>query len=271
MTTERELRPLAVVTGASTGIGYELAKVFAENGFDLVIVSESERIEEAAADLPGEARVDALQADLSTHDGVERLMARIRESGRPIDAVAINAGIGVAGDFARETQLEDELRLINLNVTGAVHLAKRVARDMVQRGSGRILFTSSIAATMPAPLEAVYGASKAFLLSFSEALRNELKDAGITVTALMPGPTETNFFHRAGMEDTRVGQQEKADPAQVARQGFEALMAGDDKVVAGSFKNKVQAAAARLLPDQLKAQQHRKLAERQDEDSRPDE
>jgi short-subunit dehydrogenase len=117
----------------------------------------------------------------------------------------------------------------------------------------------------------VYGASKAFLLSFSEALRNELKDAGITVTALMPGPTETNFFHRAGMEDTRVGQQEKADPAQVARQGFEALMAGDDKVVAGSFKNKVQAAAARLLPDQLKAQQHRRLAERPDEDSRPDE
>jgi uncharacterized protein len=261
-------RPLAVVTGASTGIGYELAKVFAENGYDLIIASETDRIQEAARTLSGgAAQVEAVEADLSTYDGVERLVARIRESGRPVDAIAVNAGIGVSGDFARETQLEDELRLVNLNVTGSVHLTKRVVRDMIQRNAGRILLTSSIAATMPAPLEAVYGASKSFLLSFAEALRNELKDAGITVTALMPGPTETNFFHRAGMDDTRVGQREKDDPARVARQGFDALMAGDDKVVAGSFKNKVEAVVARVLPDSMKARQHRKLAERQDGDS----
>jgi uncharacterized protein len=263
--TKSGARPLAMVTGASTGIGLELARVFAENGFDLIIASESERIAEAAQALSNGVQVEAVQVDLSTYDGVERLMAKVRALGRPLDAVAINAGIGVGGDFARQTELEDELRLLNLNVTGSVHLAKRVARDMVQRKAGRILFTSSIAATMPGPLEAVYAASKAFLLSFSEALRNELQDAGVTVTALMPGPTETNFFQRAGMDDTRVGQKEKDDPAQVARQGFDALMAGDAKVVAGSFKNKVEAAVARVLPDSVKAKQHRKLAERSDD------
>ncbi len=260
MTTESNARPLAVVTGASSGIGYELAKVFAEHGYDLIIVSDSERIREAARSLGGGTNVVPFEADLSTPGGVESLVGLIRDSGRPVDSVVINAGIGVGGDFARETSLEDELRLLNLNVNGSVHLAKRMAQDMVKRNAGRILFTSSIAATMPAPLEAVYGASKAFLLSFSEALRDELKDAGVTVTALMPGPTETNFFHRAEMDETKVGREEKDDPAKVARQGFDALMSGDDKVVAGSFKNRVQAAVARVLPDSVKAKQHRKLA-----------
>jgi short-subunit dehydrogenase len=267
MTTANSARPLAVVTGASSGIGYELAKVFAEHGYDLIIVSDSERIQEAARTLGGSAEVVPFQADLSTPGGVESLVALIRDSGRPVDSVVINAGIGVWGDFARETSLDDELRLVNLNVTGSVHLAKRMTWDMVRAGAGRILFTSSIAATMPAPLESVYGASKAFLLSFAEALRNELKDAGITVTALMPGPTETNFFHRAGMDDTKVGQKEKDDAARVARQGFDALMSGDDKVVAGSLKNKVEAVVARVLPDSVKAKQHRKLVEREEDDS----
>ncbi|WP_317987825.1 SDR family NAD(P)-dependent oxidoreductase [Hyalangium gracile] len=169
--------------------------------------------------------------------------------------------VGVGGDFARETKLEDEFNLINLNVTSSVHLAKRVARDMVKRGSGRILFTSSIAAVLPAPFEAVYGASKAFLLSFSEALRNELADAGITVTALMPGPTETNFFHRAGMDDTKVGQDKKDDPAEVAREGFEALMAGKDKVVAGSIKNKLMTAASKFTSDEARAAMQRRMSE----------
>jgi uncharacterized protein len=265
MTTTSSGRPLAVVTGASSGIGYELAKVFAEHGFDLMIAADSDRILEAARTIGGDTDVVPVQADLSTPEGVESLVARIRDSGRPLHSIAINAGIGVGGDFARETSLEDELRLLNLNVTGSVHLAKRVVRDMLRCNDGRILFTSSIAATMPAPLEAVYGASKAFLLSFSEALRNELKDAGITVTALMPGPTETNFFHRAGMDDTQVGQKEKDDAAKVARQGFDAMMSGDDKVVAGSFKNKVEAVVARVLPDSVKAKQHRNLAERKDD------
>jgi uncharacterized protein len=179
-----------------------------------------------------------------------------------VDAIAINAGVGVGGDFARATSLQAELDLINLNVTSSVHLAKRVVKDMVDRGQGRILFTSSIAATMPAPFEAVYGASKAFLLSFSEALGNELKGTGVTVTALMPGATETNFFHRAAMDDTKVGASQKDDPAEVARGGFEALMAGEDKVIAGSFKNKLQGGlGSRILPETVKAELHRKQAE----------
>jgi len=182
-------------------------------------------------------------------------------SRKPDDIPAFNAGVGVGGDFARGTDLRDELTLIALNVVSPVHLAKRALPDMVGRGRGRVLFTSSIAATMPAPFEAVYGASKAFLLSFAEALRNELKDTGVTVTALMPGPTDTNFFHRAGMDDTKAGAGKKDDPAEVARQGFEALMAGKDHVVAGSLKTKLMGAANEALPETAKAEAHRHLAE----------
>jgi short-subunit dehydrogenase len=149
-------------------------------------------------------------------------------------------------------------------VTSAVHLTKRVAKDMVARKQGRILFTSSIAAAAPGPFEAVYAASKAFLFSFSEALRNELQDTGVTVTAFMPGATETNFFQRAGMDDTKVGQSEKDDPAEVAREGVEALLAGKDRVVAGSFKNKLFAAAGRMMPETA-AGMHRRQAEHTDE------
>ncbi|MBV9081139.1 MAG: SDR family oxidoreductase [Acidobacteriaceae bacterium] len=255
-------KPLAVVTGASSGIGYELAKQFAQNGFDLIVNSGTEAINTAAQDLQRTgANVQAVEADLAAYDGVEQLYSAIQQNGRPVEAVAINAGVGVSGDFARDTSLEDELNLINLNITSAVHLAKRVLRDMVERGRGRILFTSSIAGTMPAPFEAVYGGSKAFLYSFSEALRNELKDTGVTVTALLPGATETDFFHRAGMDDTKVGVSEKDDPAEVAREGFEALMAGKDRVIAGSFKNKAQVAAAAALPQTTVAGMHRKQTE----------
>ncbi len=254
-------RQVAVVTGASDGIGYELARKFAENGFDLVVCAEDPGIAEAgqAFEQLG-ARVARVQADLATAEGVEKLWAQVKALGRPVDAVAINAGIGVNGAFA-ETDLAAELRLLNLNVVGAVHLAKRVVQEMAPRRSGRILFTSSIAGLMPAPFEAIYGASKAFLLSFSEALRNELKDAGVTVTALLPGPTDTDFFRRADMEDTKVGAGKKDDPADVAADAYEALMAGKEKVVAGSFKNKAQAAAARVLPDSAVAELHRKQGE----------
>jgi len=252
-----------VVTGASSGIGYELAKQFAQHGFDLLVAAEDERIESAAKEIAVDGvSAQAVQVDLAKYEGVENLYRAIQSVGRPVDAIAINAGVGVNGDFARETDLEAELNLINLNVTSAVHLAKRVAHDMAARRQGRILFTSSIAGTMPAPFMAVYGASKAFLLSFSEALRNELEDSGVTVTALMPGATETNFFRRAEMEDTKVGAGEKDSPAEVARDGFEALMAGDDKVIAGSFKNKVEGGIApRILPETAKAQLHRKQTE----------
>jgi short-subunit dehydrogenase len=253
---------LAVVTGASSGIGYELAKQFAENGFDLLVAAEDGGINERARDFEGlGARVESVQSDLSTYEGVEKLYERIKAAGRPVEAIAINAGVGVGGDFTQQTDLKDELNLINLNVTSTVHLAKRVLPDMLARGKGRVLFTSSIAAQTPAPFEAVYAASKAFVYNFAESIRNELKDTGVTVTALLPGPTETNFFHRAGMDDTKVGASEKADPAQVAREGFEALMAGEDQVVAGMFKTKVQSVMAEVTPETVKAEMHRSLSE----------
>jgi short-subunit dehydrogenase len=255
-------RPLAVVTGASNGIGYELAKQFAQNGFDLLVTATGSSINEAAQAFEDlDTKVETVQADLTTYDGVETLYNQIKATGRPVEAIAINAGVGVGGDFARETDLKDELNLINLNVVSSVHLAKRVVKDMVERGKGRILFTSSIAALMPGPFEAVYAASKAFVHSFSEGLRNELKDTGVTVTALMPGPTDTNFFHRAGMDDTKVGESQKDDPAIVAKQGFEALMAGKDDVIAGSLKTKLQGAVSKVLPDTVNSELHRQLTE----------
>ena len=253
--------PFAVVTGASSGIGFELARQFAEHGYDLLVVAESEGINPAADSLRSMgAQVEAVQADLATYDGVEQLAARIARGGRPVDAIAINAGVGVGGPFL-ETDLEAERNLIALNVTSVVHLAKRVLPDMVARDEGRVLFTASIAAEMPGPFEAVYAASKAFVLSFAEAIRNELKDTNLTITALQPGATETNFFHRAGMDDTKVGQGRKSDPATVAREGFEALMKGKDHVVAAMAKEKLQVAVGQVIPETVKAEQHRKLSE----------
>lgn len=254
-------RQFAVVTGASSGIGYELAKQFAQNGFDLLIASGSEAINGAARDIEGlGANVEAVQADLAKHEGMHKLQSAIEATGRPVDAIALNAGVGVSGRFV-ETDLSEELNIVNLNVTSTLHLAKFIVKRMVARGSGRILFTASIAGTMPTPYEAVYGASKAFVRSLSQSLREELKDTGVSVTALMPGATETNFFHRAGADDTKLGASEKDDAAEVAKDGFEALMAGKDHVVAGSFKNKLQAAAGYALPDPLVASAHAHMAE----------
>ena len=254
-------RPLAVVTGASNGIGYELAKQFAQNGFDLLVTATGSSINEAAEAFKNlGAQVETVQADLANYDGVETLYNQIKATGRPVDAIAINAGVGVGGEFARETDLKEELNLINLNVVSSVHLAKLVVKDMVELGKGRILFTSSIAALMPGPFETVYAASKAFVHSFSEGLRSELKDTGVTVTALMPGPTDTNFFHRADMDDTNVGADEKDDPAEVAKQGFDALMAGKDEIIAGSLKTKLQGTVSKILPDTVNAELHRKLS-----------
>jgi short-subunit dehydrogenase len=256
-------RPFAVVTGASSGIGYELARQFAEHGYDLLIAAEDDGIEPAAVALRGDGgpAVQAVQVDLATYEGVEKLYESIVGSGRPVAAIALNAGRGAGGDFASQTDLRDELNIIDVNVTSTVHLAKRVLPDLVDRGAGRVLFTSSIASTMPGSFQAVYNASKAFVQSFAEALRNELKDTGVTVTSLMPGPTDTNFFDRADMGDTKVGTGKKDDPAEVAKQGYEALMKGDDHVVAASFKNKLQAVAGKVIPDTTKAEMHRKMAE----------
>jgi len=261
MATE-ENRRFAVVTGASSGIGFELAKVLAAEGFDLLISAEDGELTSAMMILQEEgANVEAHRVDLATESGVIELYRHIQNTGRPVDVLALNAGIGAGGAFATETRLSDELKLIDLNVRSTVHLCKLVVADMVEQDSGRILFTSSIAATIPGAFQAVYNASKSFVQSFALAIRNELKDTGISVTALMPGATETEFFERAGMEDTEVGAGEKDDPAEVARQGFDALMADKEKVVAGAFKNKAQVAAGRVLPDSVKAEKHREMAE----------
>jgi short-subunit dehydrogenase len=253
--------PFAVVTGASSGIGLELAKQFAEHGFDLLVTAESERIESAADTLRAMGvKVDTVRADLSTYNGVEQLAASIAATGRPVDAIAINAGVGVSGAFV-ETDLEAERNLIALNITSVVHLAKRMLQDMVARNEGRILFTASIAAEAPGPFSAVYYASKAFVLSFAEAIRNELKDTNIVVTALQPGATDTNFFARADMEDTKVAAGRKSDPADVARKGYEALMAGKDHVVAAMAKEKLNVALGQVMPEKTKAQQERKNLE----------
>src|SRR3954469_2451006 len=258
----QQQRPFAVVTGASSGIGFELAKVFAENGYDLLITAEDVEIEVAHRELNQiAASVECAREDLSSEEGVQRLYDRIKASARPVDVLCLNAGIGEGGDFARETDLRKELRLIDLNVRSTVQLCKLVVGDMVARDEGRILFTSSIASTMPGSFQAVYNASKSFVQSFALALRNELKGTGVTVTSLMPGPTETEFFERADMLDTKVGTDEKNDPEDVARDGFEALMAGRERVVSHSLKTKAQGRGSRFLPDSAKAEMHRRMAE----------
>ena len=254
-------RNLALVTGASSGIGLELARQFATHDFDVVVTAEDAELTTAAIELRDTgATVHEVRTDLRTSDGVEHLWREVSALGRPLDAAALNAGVGRGGAFL-DIDLADERDIIDLNITSTVHLAKLVLRDMTARGGGRMLITSSIASTMPGSFQAVYNASKSFLQAFAEALQEELKDSAVTITSLMPGPTETEFFERADMLDTKVGQSEKDDPAQVAEQGFEALMKGERKLVAGSLKTKVQGVANSVLPDALKAKAHRQMAE----------
>lgn len=249
---------LAIVTGASTGIGYELAKCCAEDGFDLLIAADEPEIQQAAEDFKQlGVNVEAIEADLATTEGVDALYAAIE--GRSVGALLANAGRGLGGAFL-DQDFEDVRHVIDTNITGTIYLAQRVGRDMRSRGQGRILFTGSIAGFMPGSFNAAYNGTKAFVDSFSFALRNELKDSGVTVTCLMPGATETEFFERADMLDTKVGQSKKDDPVDVAKIGFEAMMNGEGDVVAG-WKNKLQSAAALITPSDVLAEQHRKMAE----------
>jgi len=253
-------RRLAVVTGASSGIGYELAKVAAEAGFDLAIGADEPQIEKAATELRSlGARVEATQADLSTIQGNDRLYALAQTFGRPVDALFANAGRGLGRGFL-DQDVDDWRKVIDTNITGTLYLIQKIARDFRQRDAGQILVTGSIAGFMPGSFQAVYNGTKAFIDSFSFALRNELKDTKVTVTCLMPGATETRFFERAGMLDTKVGQDEKDDPADVARAGFEAMMKGEGDIVSG-WKNKLQSAVANVTPAGMLAERHRKMAE----------
>jgi short-subunit dehydrogenase len=247
-----------VVTGASSGIGNELAKISADEGFDLLIAADRQEIADAAATLRRDGvDVAAIETDLATREGVERLYEAA--NGRPINALLANAGHGLGGAFL-DQNFEEVEHVIDTNVTGTVYLLQLVGRDMRDRGEGKILITGSVAGYMPGTYQAVYNGTKAFIDSFAFALRAELKDTGVTVTCLMPGPTETEFFERAGLEDTKVGTQEKDDPARVARDGFDAMMKGRGDIVSG-WKNKLETTIATVTPSGVLAEQHRKMAE----------
>jgi short-subunit dehydrogenase len=256
-------RPFALVTGASSGIGLELARQLADHGYDLLITAEAaldDHVDELAA---RGAEVHTVVADLRTGEGVESLYAAVVAQGRPLAVAALNAGIGRGGAFV-DNSLDDELDVIRLNVLGTVHLAKLVLDDMVLTGAGRVLVTSSIASEMPGPFMTVYNASKSFVQSFTEGLQSELAETEIVITSLMPGPTDTAFFDRADMTDTAMGQAPKDDPAKVARQGLDALMAGKDKVAASSVTTKAASLVAGVLPDKVKALLNKKAAEPRD-------
>lgn len=253
----RTSRPLALITGASTGIGYYLAKECAAHGCDLLIAADEAKIEKAAENLRAfDVAVTAIKTDLAQTEGVDTLLAAA--NGRPIDLLLANAGRGLGKGFLDQDFAEVRF-VIDTNVTGTVYLIQRVGREMRHRGAGKILITGSIAGFMPGTYQAVYNGTKAFLDSFSFALRAELNDSGVTVTCLMPGATETDFFVRADMLDTKVGQANKDSPAMVAKVGFDAMMDGKGDVVSG-WQNKMRSAIANIMPAGLLAEQHRKMA-----------
>jgi uncharacterized protein len=251
---------LAIVTGASTGIGFELAHVAAENGYDLIVVANEPLIRASAEDFKRHGvEVTPVEADLSTIEGNDQVLAAA--NGRTIDLLCANAGISKGGAFLDES-VDDWRRSVDTNVTGTVYLLQKVLGPMVARDEGKILVTGSIAGYIPGAFNAVYNATKAFIDNFTEALRNEIKDAkGVTLTTLMPGATETEFFARAEMLDTKVGQDDKkADPAKVAKDGWDALSAGKGHIVSG-LSNKLQVAASGVVPQPILAEMHRGMAE----------
>ncbi|WP_375411269.1 SDR family NAD(P)-dependent oxidoreductase [uncultured Bradyrhizobium sp.] len=251
-------RQFAIVTGASTGIGLELAKCCAREGFDLLIAADEAEIHAAAADIRRlGTNVEAVEADLSNTEGVDKLYAAT--AGRPVDALLANAGRGLGHAFL-DQDFTRARHVIDTNITGTVYLIHKVGNDMRRRNAGKILITGSIAGFIPGSFQAVYNGSKAFLDSFSFALREELRDTEVTVTCLMPGATETKFFERADMMDTSVGVAEKDDAAEVAKNGFDAMIRGDGDVVSG-MKNKIQSSVANVMPASVLARQHRKMAE----------
>jgi short-subunit dehydrogenase len=248
----------AIVTGASTGIGRELAILAAGDGYDLLLAADTAGLVDVAELCRAAgAAVDTLEVDLATQDGVDQLYAATQ--GRAIDALFANAGHGLGGAFL-DQEFDDLRHVIDTNITGTIYLIQQVARDMVDLGEGRILITGSIAGFMPGSFHAVYNGTKAFVDSFSYALREELTDTGVTVTCLMPGATDTEFFARADMLDTKVGTDEKDDPAIVAKAGYEAMHRGDADVVAG-WMNKLTSAVANVTPAEMLAEQHRRMAE----------
>lgn len=254
------MKKLALITGASTGIGFELASIAAAEGYDLLVAADEDLINAAAADFEQHGGdVIAVEVDLSSPAGVDHMLMQL--NGRQVDVLCANAGVGIGGPFL-DQEMGNWRHSVDTNITGTVYLLQQVLQQMVARGEGRILVTGSIAGYIPGSFNAVYNATKAFIDNFTDALRNELKDyENITLTTLMPGATDTEFFARANMLDTKVGADDnKADPFYVAQDGWNALMAGDDRIISG-FKNKLQVAASGIVPVAVLAEQHRKMAE----------
>jgi short-subunit dehydrogenase len=264
-------RELALVTGASSGIGLALARRFAAENMDVVITAEDDQLTTVASELRALGTdVLLVQADLRTSAGVDHLWSQIVTHGRPLDVAALNAGIGVGGGTFLETDLDAHLDVIRLNVLGNVHLAKLVLSDMVTRGKGRVLITSSLVAAMPGPYQTTYNASKSFLQSFAQGLQTELRGSPVTVTALMPGAIQTPFFARAGMSSTLLGRAKKGNPDTVARQAYEALRHGDRRVVGGGVLSKAGAWLNTVLPDAAKARMQEILSKPRPSRPRPD-
>ena len=251
------LRKLAVVTGASSGIGLELAKCAAQDGFDLIVAADTPFVEAGPAFDEYDVTVQSIEADLSSRQGVHQLLDLI--ASRPVDVLVANAGHGLGHGFL--DQATDEwMHVLNTNITGTLLLIQPIAKKMVERGDGKVLITGSVAGHLAGSFQAVYNGSKAFIDSFSAAFNEELRDTGVTVTCLKPGATETAFFHRAELDDTKVGQAKKDDPADVAKAGWEAMKSGEPAVIYG-MKNKMEVAAAGMMADATTAKLHRAQAE----------
>jgi short-subunit dehydrogenase len=260
MTTKKNF---ALITGATNGIGYELAKCFAQDGYNLVIVARHfDDLERMATEFSQQYDIDVcyIAKDLFRPEAPFEVYEEVKRRGIHVHALVNNAGQGQYGEFI-ETDINRELDIIQLNIGAYVVLTKCFLQEMVAHGEGEILMVSSIGGEIPGPLQAVYHGTKAFVTSFTEAIRAENKDRNITITALLPGVTDTDFFNKADMTESKlVKEGSKADPAKVAQDGYEALKAGKDKIISG-FKNKAMVTSSLLMPDDIVAEGMLKQAE----------
>lgn len=257
-----QVKKYALITGASSGIGFELAKLFAKEQYNLVIVGRNRSaLETLASQLKNahEIEVFCIEANLFKEDAPLNIYNEVNSRGIRIEALINNAGQGEYGLFT-ETDLDRETEIIQLNIIATLSLTKYFLKDMIAQGGGKILNVGSIAGEVPGPYHSVYHGTKAFINSWSEALRSEVKEKGITVTLLLPGATDTDFFNKAGMQESKIMDSNLSDPEKVARDGFEALISGDDKIISG-VKNKALVAASHVISDSAAAEMMKKQQE----------
>lgn len=264
MAQNNDQKGYALITGATTGIGYELAKVFAENGYNLVITARSsEDLQKTVGEISSQygVEVTSIAKDLFNPDAAAELYEEVKAKGITVNVLVNNAGQGVYGRFI-ETDLQRQLQIIQLNIVSLTSLTYHFLKDMVARNEGKILQLGSVVSELPATFQAVYGGTKSYILNFTEALISEIKDTNVTLTTLQPGVTDTDFFNKAGAQNSKLAEDKSkmSDPANVAKDAYKALMKGDDKVVSG-LKNKVQVAMGNVLPDTVLAEQMRKQSE----------